>query len=90
MKNFTRPKDEKPYYYSTTVEANEVVRHDGEPDHAVYKSEMQEIRRRADLWHDWVQANIPNAYNEWGAIDTNVLYSNWEINRQFMNGEREI
>jgi len=89
LKNFTRPKDEKPYYYSTTVEGNEVVRHDNEPNHAVYQSETREIQRRADLWHKWVQANVPNAYDSWGVLDSEVANKYWDINRQFIDGERE-
>ena len=35
MKNFVRPEGEKPYYYSTTVENGEIVRHDFDEAHAV-------------------------------------------------------
>lgn len=90
LKNFTRPKDEKPYYYSTTVEENEIVRHEGDPKHAVYQSEIREIQRRAAMWHKWVQKSFPDAYNEWGQIDEQIVKDFWHINRQFMEGERTI
>ena len=88
LKNFKRPENEEPYYYSSTVENGKVIKHDGDPDHAVYKSEMEEIQRRAKLWHEWIEKNITNAYDEWGVIKPEVMTEYHHINRQFMDGER--
>lgn len=86
--NFTRPEGEQPLYYSSTVENGKVIQHEGDLDHAVYKSEMDEIHRRADLWHKWVEENVPNAYDGWGAMNPDVFAEHSEVRRQFMDGER--
>ena len=86
MKNFVRPEGEKPYYYSTTVENGEIVRHDFDEAHAVYKSEMEETTRRANLWHKWVEENVPNAYSEDGLgilkPEVMAVYRDWETDRK--------
>lgn len=89
IKNFTRPKGEKPYYYSTTVEDGNVIEHTGDEKYAVYKSEMTEIQRRANLWHKWVEKNYKNAYDSLGVINPQIAYFNEHIREQFMDGERE-
>lgn len=88
LKNFKRPENEEPYYYSSTVENGKVIEHDGDPDHAVYKSEVRETNRRANLWHTWVEANVPNAYGDWGVLEPDVMAKYYDVNRQFMDGER--
>lgn len=88
LANFTRPKEEKPYYFSSTVENGKVIKHEGDMNHAVYLSEVQEIQRRADLWHKWVEANVPHAYSEMGVLDEEVMFVHSEVRRQFMEGER--
>lgn len=88
LKNFKRPKGEKPYYYASTVENGKVVFHEGEEEHAVYESEIKEIQRRANLWHKWVEKNYKNAYDGWGAINPQIAYFNEDVREQFMNGER--
>ena len=88
LKNFKRPENEQPYYYSSTVENGKVIKHDGDLDHAVYKSEVEEIQRRASLWHKWVDKNVPDAYGELGVIKPEVMTEYHYINRQFMDGER--
>lgn len=90
LQNFTRPKDEKPYYYSSTVENGKVVRHDGDPDHAVYQSEIKEINARANRWHKWVEKNIPNAYDGLGILNPDIAAKHHETMRQFMDGERQV
>lgn len=89
LKNFKRPENEDPYYYSSTVENGRVIKHDGDPDHAVYKSEIREIQRRSNLWHKWVSRNVTEAYDNIGAIKSDVMAKYHDVNRQFMNGERE-
>lgn len=89
LKNFTRPEGEEVYYYSSTVENGEVIRHDGDPDHAVYKSEIEEQQRRASLWHEWLEENQEDAYGPWGVVKEDVFTKHSEVNRQFMDGERE-
>ena len=88
LKNFKRPENEEPYYYSSTIEKGKIIKHDGDPDHAVYKSEMREITRRANLWHEWVSRNVPKAYDNIGAIKSEVYSKYRDINRQFIDGER--
>ncbi len=88
MKNFKRPKDEKPLYYSTTVENGKIIKHKGDPKHAEYKSEMDESNKRANLWHKWVEKNYKKAYNNIGIINQEKYNENTEIVRQFMDGER--
>ena len=87
MKNFTRLKGEKPYYYSSTVENGIVVKHEGEPEFAVYESEMQEISRRADLWHEWVENNFPDAYDSLGIINQDIMFTHKDVCNKFMDGE---
>lgn len=87
--NFTRPEGEEPFYFSSTVEGGEVIKHDGDMAHAVYLSEMRETSRRADLWHAWVEANVPHAYDGLGIIDQDVYATYHSTMQQFMRGERE-
>ncbi len=88
MKNFTRPKGEKPFYYSSTVENGKVIYHEGEKNHAVYKSEMDEIEKRANRWHKWIEKNYKNAYSSAGVIKEAIYTKNIAINKQFMDGLR--
>jgi hypothetical protein len=89
MQNFIRPKNEQPKYYASTVEDGKIIKHDGEPEYAVYKSEMDETERRANLWHNWVDKNVANAYDGLGIMDDRIYYKFSAIREQFMNGERE-
>ena len=88
IKNFTPPEGEQPLYYSTTIEDGVVVRHDGDPQHAVYESVIRELHRRADRWHKWVTERYLNPYDSMGCIDPDIWAANQEINKQFMDGER--
>jgi len=88
MKNFTRPAGEKPYYYSSTVVNDEIVYHEGEEKHAMYLSEMREGTKRANLWHKWVEKNVPNAYDSLGCLDHCVVLDNETVYQQFLDGER--
>lgn len=88
LANFTRPEGEKPRYYSSTVENGVVVQHEGDLEHAVYESEMDEISRRANLWHKWLDDNVDNAHNSIGAVNDDVYAKYSEVRRQFMEGER--
>lgn len=88
IKNFTPPEGEQPFYYATTVEDGVVVRHDGDPQYAVYRSGIEELRIRANRWHAWVGATYLNAYDGLGLIHDEIFFANREINRQFMDGER--
>jgi hypothetical protein len=87
MENFTRPQNEKPYYYASTVENGIVVEHDGEEEHAMYLSEMNESIRRANLWHEWVEKNVKNAYDSMGILDNGVIERFEPIYQTFMRGE---
>lgn len=89
LKNFKRPENEEPYYYSSTVENGKVIEHDGDPRHAVYKSEMRETSRRANLWHEWVEKNVPDAYDNNGVLNPKVYYKYLDVNRAFLDGDRE-
>ena len=90
MINFTRPADEKPYYYSSTVENGQVIKHEGDPAHAVYQSEIAESQRRSNLWHKWLEANVPDAYSTdgLGIVQDDVMAKYHDVCRQFMDGER--
>lgn len=83
-------KEEKPYYYSSTVENGKVIEHEGDPKHAVYLSEINKSQKRSDLWHKWVEKNVPNAYNSLGVLDPNVYEKHIETCKEFMNGSRKI
>jgi len=87
LANFKRPKDEKPYYYSTNFVYGKLVEHEGEKEYAVYKSEMTEISRRADLWHEWLVANEPLAYDKYGAVTDETWAKHYKINNIFMSGK---
>lgn len=89
LANFRRPSGEKPYYFSSTVENGKVVKHDGDINHAVYKSEMDEISRRANLWHAWVEKNHPEAYDGLGTLLNSDIPDRFaDIRIAFMEGER--
>ena len=88
MKNFKRPKGEKPYYYASTIKNGIVVEHEGEKEHAIYLSEMQESTKRANLWHKWVEKNFKNAYDGWGRIHEVIYLRNESVYREFMDGLR--
>ena len=88
IKNFTAPEGEQPLYYSTTIVGGVVVQHDGDPQHAVYKSVLEEISRRANRWHAWVGATYLNAYDDLGIVHDEIFFANEEIRKQFMDGER--
>ena len=88
MKNFTRPEGEEPYYYASTVEDGVVVKHDGDIEHAVYESEMREISRRANLWHNWVAKKYPHAYDGMGIMNPSIYSNQSKVRQQFMGGER--
>lgn len=81
-------KNEKPYYYSNTVENGKIVEHEGDEKHAVYLSEMKESTKRANRWHKWVEKNVPNAYNGWGIMDEDVYAKYNNILKEFMSGAR--
>ena len=87
MKNFTRPKDEIPYYYSSTVEDGKVVEHEGEEEHAVYMSELNEGSRRANLWHAWLEKNVANPHDSLGAVRDEVYAEYQHVLQVFMDGE---
>lgn len=89
MKNFKRPEGEKPYYYSSTVENGEVIQHEGEEEHAVYLSEMQESTRRSNLWHKWLEKNVKNAHDNIGCVDEDVMAKYQTVCDEFMDGLRE-
>jgi hypothetical protein len=89
MKNFTRPKNEKLYYYSSSVEAGKVIKHDGDPKHAVYLTEIEELRRRSNLWHRWLDKNVVDPYDSLGAVKDRVYFAYSAVREQFMNGERD-
>ena len=87
--NFTRPEGEEPFYFSSTVEGGEVIKHDGDMAHAVYLSEMREISHRADLWHARVEKNYPEAYDELGTLfGSDIYHEQAEVREAFMRGER--
>lgn len=86
MKNFKRPKGEKPYYYSSTIENGEVVYHDGDKKYAVYMSELRETTKRTNRWHKWVKKNYPNGYNSFGVISPDIMFTNADIYHKFMDG----
>jgi len=88
MKNFKRPKGEKPYYYATSIENGKIVEHKGNKKFAIYESEMDESTKRANLWHKWVEKNFKNAYNCIGVISENILVENKNVLNAFMDGER--
>lgn len=88
MKNFKRPKGEKPYYYASTVEEGKVIKHEGEIEHAMYLSEMKETSRRANLWHAWVEKNVKKAYDGLGIINRDVYEKYSSIREEFMDGLR--
>jgi hypothetical protein len=88
IKNFTPPEGEEPFYYSTTIEDGVVVRHDGDPQYAVYRSGIEELRIRSNRWHRWVTENYAGAYDSLGIIREDIFLKDREINRQFMDGER--
>jgi hypothetical protein len=58
--------------------------------HAVYKSELTEISRRADLWHAWVEKKFFDAYDELGTLfESNIYHEQSDVREAFMRGERE-
>lgn len=91
LANFTRPKGEKVLYFSSSVENGEVIKHDGDMAHAMYSSEMSEISRRADLWHEWVGKNFPGSYDGLGTLfESDVYHEQADVREAFMRGEREL
>lgn len=88
MKNFKRNPDEKPYYFSSTVENGKVVKHEGDMAHAVYRSEMEESRRRSDLWHKWLEKNESDAYHEMGVVKDEFYAKHYSVMQAFMDGGR--
>ena len=88
MKNFTRPKGEKPAYYASTVEDGEVVQHNGDLKHAMYHSEIEETQRRANLYHEWIGKNYRKAFNGIGFMNTEIWVETTKVRNEFMNGER--
>jgi hypothetical protein len=87
MNNYTPDKNEKPLYYSTTVENGEIVHHEGDEAYAVYSSQISTIQSRAKLWHEWLTENHPEAY-EWGIVNEEAFTEYADIRQQFMDGEK--
>jgi hypothetical protein len=89
MENFKRPKGEKPYYYASSINKNgKVIQHKGNKKYAMYKSEMDESSRRANLWHKWIEKNNKKAYNGLGIMDDSIYAKNQTVLKEFMDGVR--
>lgn len=86
-RNYKPLKDEQPLYYSTTVENGKIVKHDNDPKHAVYSSQIETIQQRAKLWHDWLAENVSDAY-EYGVVKDEVAVKYNDVMQEFMDGIR--
>ena len=58
-----------PYYYAATIDNNgNIVEHEGEEEYAVYLEDIEVIQTAGNKWHAWLERNVPNAYNNIGAV----------------------
>ena len=79
---------EKPYYYATSVENGVVVSHDGDEKYAVYESDILSARERSNLWHKWLENNVPNAHDNMGVVRDDVYAKYSDVRDDFMSGKR--
>lgn len=71
-------------HYATTIENGVVVSHEGDEQYAVYVEDIQEIQKKANEWHAWVEKNVPNAYDAWGLLEQGIyeeFYPQFEASR---------
>ena len=50
--------------------------------------EIEQIQKRANLWHKWVSKNCKNAYNGLGVISDDIMVKYDKVCEDFMSGKR--
>ena len=81
-------KKEKVLYYSTTVENGVGVTHEGDPKHAIYSSGIDQIQKRANSYHKWVEKNYKKSYDGWGVMLPEIYAETSRVRDEFMSGKR--